>query len=328
MSGARRPLVYLFPGQGSQAVGMAGEFVRQRPAAAALVERADRLLGRGLSRLMLRGPAAELTRTENQQVAVCVAEAVCLAALRAAEVPEPVAVAGHSLGELAACHAAGALDFDQLVALAAERGRLMATAARAAPGGMLALAPVTDGEIARLAMAAGAAGAVVVANLNAPAQVVLSGPGDALAAVERVARAEGRRTTWLPVSGPWHSPAMTPAARAFGEVLARTPLRDPRVPVWSALDGTPQGSAASLRARLASQIDQPVRWVETVRALRAAHPGVAFVEVGPGRVLTGLLRAIDPRCEVLRVDGPATLTATLRVLGAAAREPAAAPRPS
>jgi [acyl-carrier-protein] S-malonyltransferase len=317
-----QPLLYVFPGQGSHAVGMAGEFLRERPAAAALVARADRLLGRELSRLMLRGPLAELTRTENQQVALCVAEAVCLAALREAGVPEPVAVAGHSLGELAACHAAGALDFDQLVELAAERGRLMETAARAAPGGMLAVAPATDGEMAGWLVAAGASGAVAVANRNAPGQLVLSGPGEALGAVERIARAEGRRTTWLPVSGPWHSPAMTPAARAFAEVLARTPLRDPRVPVWSALDGTPQGTAAALRARLAWQIDQPVRWVETVRALRAAHPGAAFVEVGPGRVLTGLLRAIDPRCGVFRVDGPATLAAALRALGAGA--PAAA----
>jgi [acyl-carrier-protein] S-malonyltransferase len=320
-----RPLVYVFPGQGSHAVGMAAEFVRDRPAAAALAARADRLLGRELSRLMLRGPLAELTRTENQQVALCVTEAVCLTALYDAGVPEPVAVAGHSLGELAACHAAGALDFDQLVELAAERGRLMEAAARAAPGGMLAVAPVTEWEMAGLLETAGVAGSVVVANRNAPDQLVLSGPGDALGAVDRVARAEGRRTTWLPVSGPWHSPAMAPAARAFAEVLARTPVRDPRVPVWSALDGTPQGTAAALRARLAWQIDQPVRWVQTVQALRAAHGDAAFVEVGPGRVLTGLIRAIDPRCDVLRVESPTTLATALRALGAGAPTTASAP---
>ncbi|MGH7268016.1 MAG: ACP S-malonyltransferase, partial [Candidatus Rokuibacteriota bacterium] len=134
-------VVLLFPGQGSQAVGMAAEFVRERPAAAALAERADRLLGRPIWPLVLRGPLAALTRTENQQVAVCLAEAVCLLGLGEAGLPAAVAVAGHSLGELTACYAAGALDFDRLIHLAAERGRLMQRAADAAPGAMLALSP-------------------------------------------------------------------------------------------------------------------------------------------------------------------------------------------
>jgi [acyl-carrier-protein] S-malonyltransferase len=309
------PTIFLFPGQGSHMVGMAGEFIRERPSAATLAERADRVLGRPLSRTMLRGPLATLTHTSTQQVAICLAEAICLAVVLEMAIAPPVAAAGHSLGELTACYAAGAIDFETLMVLAAERGRLMNSAAEAQPGGMLALSPATEDEAVRLIAAAG--GAIMVANLNAPGQVVLSGSRAALVAVESLARSAGIRATWLAVSGPWHSPAMIPAARAFADVLRDSVFGDASVPVWSALDATPERRAAALITRLARQIDHPVRWEAMVRRLREAHPDALLLEIGPGKVLTGLTLAIDPRSRVARVADPLTLAAARRAIGLA-----------
>lgn len=304
--------VYVFPGQGSHRVGMGRDFVRSSAAARAMLDQAETRTGVPLERLMFRGPLAELTMTRNQQLAICVTEAICLAAMAEARVPRPRAVAGHSLGELTACYAAGVFDYDALVALAFERGRLMQAAADAHPGGMIAVAPVGEAEIAVLLQVADDGRRISLANRNAPGEVVLSGEMEALARVEVVARQRDLRTKWLQVSGPWHSAVMASAAQPFAAVLAGQPFCEAELPVYSALDGTASRDPDRLKRCLVGQIAAPVEWERTCRQMRLDHPEARFVEVGPGKVLTGLILRIDARAAVKRVEDKATLAALCR----------------
>ncbi len=291
-------LALQFPGQGSQQVGMGSDLLARFPAAAAALETADRALGLPLSRLCLEGPAEELNDTVNTQPAIL---AVSVAALRALEpdVASAGFVAGHSLGEFSALVAAGALELEPALLLVRERGRLMKEAGEQTPGGMAAVLGLDADEVERACAQARAdsGGAVGVANDNCPGQVVISGDERALeAAMERVKAAGARRVVRLAVSIAAHSPLMQNAAAQFAQALQRVTIHTPRIPFVANATAGPLNDPQQIRQALARQLTSPVRWSESVRWM-IDQGATRWVEVGPGDVLTGLLRRIDRSVE-------------------------------
>lgn len=288
----------LFPGQGAQRVGMGVASAERCPAAAALFERASRVLGWDLLAACREGPSERLNRTDVSQPALLAASLADLEALRAAE-PETVAragaAAGLSLGEITALCFAGALRFEDAVRLVAERGAAMQAACDARPGGMLSLLGASEAAAAEVAAAAGAAGIVVLANVNAADQTVLSGEAPALEAARREARARGIRAIPLRVAGAFHSPLMAGAAERLREVLREIPFSRPVLPVVSNVTAAFYGEGDDPRDLLARQVVSPVRWHPSMRLL-VEGGFAAFREVGPGKVLTGLLRGFAGVC--------------------------------
>lgn len=293
-------LVLIFPGQGSQAPGMARDLADAFPEARAALEAADDALGAPFTRLMFHGHADELTLTHNAQPALLAHGAAVWAVVRAAAAPRVVAAAGHSLGEFTAYHAAGALDLPDAVRLVRARGELMFESGARRPGAMAALLGETSRPIEEIcAEATRDAGVVVPANYNAPGQLVLSGE---VAGVERamaLAKAAGaKKVMRLHVSGAFHSPLMQPARAGLEAALAAADLRDPAFPVYANVDARPVATAAEARRVLAEQLTSPVRWTDDVRALAAAHPGALYVEMGPGTVVTRLVKRTAPELQV------------------------------
>ena len=289
-------LALLFPGQGSQEVGMGRDVCEASAAARAVFERADATLGFPLSKLCFEGPEEELRRTENQQPALLTTSIALLRALEEAGAGlAPAYLLGHSLGEYTALVAAGALDFEDGVALVHARGRFMQEAVPAGEGARAAILGIgSDAVTAACEQAARESGAVVApANLNAPEQTVIAG---ATAAVERacaLAKAAGaRRTVSLPVSAPFHCELMRPAAEKLAGELARVRFAAPKPPVLSNVLAEPNADAARIPELLAAQVTAPVRFVECVRRLQVL--GVErVIEIGPGGVLSGLVARIE-----------------------------------
>ncbi len=305
------PRVFVFPGQGSQSVGMGRELAESSAAARAVFDEADRTLGFPLSEMCWEGPEDALDLTANTQPALV---AVSIAALRAIEEEspslEPVAVAGHSLGEYSALVAAGILDFSDALRLVRRRGELMQEAVPIGAGAMAAILGLPGGEVERLVEAAAQDQVCEVANYNSPEQTVIAGDVEA---VERAVAMAGdfgaRKAVPLPVSAPFHCSLMAPARKAMQPLLEEVEFREPRLPVVSNVDARPHRSGSGARDALVRQIDSPVRWVESVEALsRVLGPDAAgasnFVEVGPGRVLSGLLRQILGTGRPLAVSSP------------------------
>jgi [acyl-carrier-protein] S-malonyltransferase len=290
----REVLALLFPGQGSQEVGMARDVCQASPAAREVFAAADAALGFPLSGLCFAGPEEELRRTEIQQPAILTASVALLRALEERVPVEPAYVAGHSLGEYTALVAVGALDFEDAVRLVHARGRFMQEAVPEGRGAMAAVLGCKPEEVERAcAHAATQSGRVVSpANYNGPAQTVISGDAVAVEIACSRARQEGaRRTVPLEVSAPFHCELMAPAAEKLALELGSVRFRDPRAPVVTNVEAAPCDEAARLPALLESQVTAPVRFTETV--VRLAELGVARVlEVGPGRVLTGLVARI------------------------------------
>lgn len=293
-------IAWVFPGQGSQLPGMGAAVAAASPAARAVFEHADALLGWPLSRLCFSATAEELRPTEIAQPALLTCSVALLAAYRD-DLPAPAFVAGHSLGEYTALVAAGALEFPVALRLVRRRGELMRDCAAATPGAMAALLRLDDATVARLC--AETDGLVAPANFNAPGQVVVSGERAAVEAVCAAADAAGGRAKLLPVSGPFHSPLMRPAAEAMAAELDAAPLADAALPVIQNVTAEPVRDAATLRANLAAQITGAVRWTESVLAMRDA--GVTgLLELGPGGVLTGLAKRICRELRALAVADP------------------------
>lgn len=298
---------FLFPGQGSQYVGMGLAWYRASSEARIFCDKADTALGYALTELCFTGPEAQLNQTEYTQPALFV---MALAMWQAAKtmLPSPVFVAGHSLGEFSALVAAGALDFEAGLHLVAERGRLMARAGESAPGGMAVLLGATLAAAESLCNAAMAASGqpLVVANDNCPGQVVISGALAALDVASTLAAEHGvRRMQRLAVSVAPHSSLMCEAQAAFAELLATVPLRAPAVPVVLNATAAPVFAPEDIRQALLRQLTSPVRWRESL--LWMAAQGVDhFVEVGPKDVLTGLVRRTlpDARAEALEALAP------------------------
>jgi [acyl-carrier-protein] S-malonyltransferase len=306
-------LAFVFPGQGSQSAGMGRTVADSSPAAAAVFANADAALGTSISRLAWDGPAEELDRTENAQPAILATSMAILAALNerwAAEglaPPVPAFAAGHSMGQYSALVAAGALSLDDGVRLARERGRLMQASGQGRDGAMAALIGLDEARLPGLVAAASEHGVFVVANRNAPGQVVVSGERPAIEAGAEIAKSLGaKRAIVLPVSVAAHSPLMMEAAGGMRVAIAGVTFHDPVPPLLANADGHTIGTADGCRAELVEHLTAGVDWIRIVERMAAA--GVkTFVEIGPGRVLTGLIKRIVPDAEAIAADDPAAL---------------------
>lgn len=286
---------YLFPGQGSQFVGMGRELYERKPGARALFDEADRLLKFPLSQRCFEGPEDTLTDTAVQQPAVFVTSLAAWRVILESDWPRPDYVAGHSLGQLSALTAAGSLSFEDGLHLAQQRGEAMKKAGDLAPGGMAAILGLTVAAVEAVCAEAEAhTGQVIrVANDNCPLQVVISGDREGLeAAVELALQAGARKVMRLPITIAAHSPLMASAAAEFAAAVNSVPVNSPRMPVISNLAAEPLAAPRRIRAELELQLTSAVRWTDAMRYLR--QRGVTtFIEVGPGDVLTRLMRRID-----------------------------------
>jgi [acyl-carrier-protein] S-malonyltransferase len=291
-------IAFTFPGQGSQKVGMGRAWAEASEAARRTFEEADEAVGFPLSRLCFEGPEEELGLTANTQPAL-LATSIAVHRAIAGSGLEPVAMAGHSLGEYSALVAAGALDFATALRLVRKRGEFMQDAVPVGQGAMAAILGLEADAVAALAADAanaappGSGEVCAVANLNGPGQTVIAGHKGAIDRAVALAKERGaRKATLLAVSAPFHSPLMRPAREAMAGLLAETEFRDPRVPVVSNVDAAPVTAGAAARDALVRQIDSPVRWVESVLWMAGELGVKTFVEVGPGTVLTGMNRRI------------------------------------
>jgi [acyl-carrier-protein] S-malonyltransferase len=299
-------VAFMFPGQGSQAVGMGKALADAFDVCRQTFEEADDALGEPLSRLIFEGPEETLRLTQNTQPAILT---VSVAAWRvlASRGFEPSLVAGHSLGEYSAHVCAGTIAFADAVRIVRRRGRYMQEAVPVGQGAMAAVMGLDAAAVARACAEAAEGDVVSPANLNTPGQVVIAGTAAAVARAGERARAMGaKRVVPLPVSAPFHCALMTPAEERLAPELRALPARDPRVPVVANVDAEPKRDAAAAIDALVRQVSSPVRWEDVVR--RLASEGVRkYVEVGPGKVLCGFIRAIDREATFANVEDPAGL---------------------
>ena len=303
-------IAYVFPGQGSQSVGMGQSLATSSRAAAAVFETADAALGEPISALAWAGPADRLDLTENAQPALVAASIAIFESIREGfeaagrDLPAPAFAAGHSMGQYTAMVAAGAVDLADAVRLVRERGRLMQASGQGRDGAMAALIGLDDARLPELVAGAGAHGVFVIANRNAPGQVVVSGERAAIEAGAELAKSLGaKRAIVLPVSVAAHSPLMAEAAEGLRRVLETIEFHDPEVSLLANADGRPITTAEGCRTELVEHLTAGVDWVGAVERMVAA--GVTtFVEVGPGKVLTGLIKRITPDAEPIPADDP------------------------
>src|SRR5579863_1976614 len=307
-------LAFLFPGQGSQAVGMGRELAQHHLIAAETFSEADDALGFPLSTLIFEGPAEELRLTENTQPALLTVSVAVARVLAQAGI-EPALAAGHSLGEWSAHVVAGTLSFADALRAVKARGRAMQAAVPAGVGAMAAILQLDADQVAEACREAAAeAGLVQAANLNSPSQTVISGSAAAVEKAIANAKARGaRRAVLLPVSAPFHCALMQPAQEEVARVLASIALSDPRIPVAANVTGSLVTTAEAARDALTRQVTGAVRWVECVNAL-IDDGATTFVETGSGKVLTGLMKQIDPEQKTLNVEDSASLEAALAAL--------------
>lgn len=308
-----KKIAFVFPGQGSQSVGMLDAW-GDNPAVADTLARAGQALGQDLAGLIASGPAEQLNLTTNTQPAMLAAGVAVYRAWIAAGGRRPDVVAGHSLGEYAALTAAGALALEDAVRLVRVRADAMQAAVPVGAGAMAAILGLDDDAV-RAACAQAAQGEVVEAvNFNAPAQVVIAGHKAAVERACEAAKAAGaKRAVLLPVSAPFHSSLLEPAARVLADALAQAPVNAPEIPVINNVDVASPAEPAAIRDALVRQAWHPVRWVETIRVMKAQ--GVTHVvECGPGKVLNGLTKRIDGELTGLAVTDPASLDAALAAL--------------
>ena len=304
-------IAFVFPGQGSQVVGMGRALAETSPAAASVFRTADLALGEPISRLAWDGPEEDLNKTENAQPALLAASIAYLEAVRErwaeleVDVPAPAFAAGHSMGQYSALVASGALDLADAVRLVRTRGQLMQASGAGREGRMAAIIGLDDARLPELVAQAGQHGIFGVANRNSPGQVVVSGERAAVEASLGIARALGaRRAIELPVSVAAHSPLMAEAADGMAKVLAGITFRDPHPALLANADASPITTADACRAELVNHLTTGVDWVAAIEAMHAK--GVTtFIEVGPGRVLTGLIRRITADAVTLPLDDPA-----------------------
>jgi [acyl-carrier-protein] S-malonyltransferase len=293
--------VLVFPGQGAQKVGMAKDLMTRFPAARSALKAVDEALGFSLTRIMFDGPEDELQQTVNTQPAILAHSAAVLAVL-GKRIGTVAGAAGHSLGEYTAYVAAGSLTATAAAQLVRRRGELMHQAGTRRPGAMAAVVGLPADQVAERCRAAAAegAGVAVAANLNAPDQTVISGdPGAVTRAGELCAAAGAKRVIPLKVSGAFHSPLMAPAEDELRRALGRNPFPNPVFPVVANATAQPVKTGRDAVHLLVDQLTAPVRWVECVQRLAALAPGARFLEIGPGNVLSGLVRRILPDAECL-----------------------------
>lgn len=301
---------FVFPGQGSQSVGMLNAFA-DHPAVAATLAEASDALGQDIGKLIAEGPAEELNLTTNTQPVMLTAAVAVYRAWQAAGGPVPTVVAGHSLGEYSALVAAGALAFKDAVPLVRFRAKAMQEAVPVGEGGMAAILGLSDDDVRAACAEASAAGVVEAVNFNAPAQVVIAGAKAAVEKACEIAKAKGaKRALPLPVSAPFHSSLLKPASDRLREYLANVAVNAPVIPVINNVDVAVVSDPAAIKDALVRQAASPVRWVETVQKMKA--DGISrIVECGPGKVLAGLTKRIDGEIIGDAIFDPATLEAVL-----------------
>lgn len=297
---------FLFPGQGSQYPGMGRELAENFAVARMVFETADAALGFAISKLCFEGPAEELQLTANTQPAILTVS-VAAAAVLSEKGVHPDFVAGHSLGEYSALVAAGALSLADAVCLVRKRGQYMQEAVPVGQGAMAAVLGLDGAALEDICREAAQGEVVSPANLNSPGQVVIAGSAKAVARAVELAKGRGaKRAIMLNVSAPFHCALMKPAQDRLSVDLDATHVDDPKVPLMNNVSAQVVNSASVVREGLKQQVTSPVRWEESIRRLR--QEGVElFVEVGPGKVLSGLVRQIDRTAECLRVEDSATL---------------------
>jgi len=303
---------WIFPGQGSQYVGMGRELCERYGEARLVFEQAEQVLGTNLRQIMFEGPENTLKQTEYAQPAIFV-HSVAVSRVLSSMGLSPAMVAGHSLGEYSALVASGALDFEEGLGLVRDRALSMQDACEINPGAMAAVLGLEASIVERICSEV-AAGVVDIANINSPGQTVISGEPEAVRAAGEKAREQGaKRAIPLKVSGAFHSRLMEPAAKKFGPSISSAGISAPEKGFLPNVSATPTDDPDRIRKGLIEQICSPVRWQSTIE--RMIDEGVdAFVEMGPGKVLTGLLKRIDGSAVGHCVDGPDSIEATARAL--------------
>ena len=302
----------LFAGQGAQTVGMGKDLAAAFPSAQGWFDRANAALGYDLTAICFNGPDAELTKTENAQPGIFLVSWIALQLLKE-RVPglKFEATAGLSLGEFTALTAAGALSFEDGLRVVRQRGRFMQEACEVTQGGMAAVIGLDEAPTREVCAEAG----VVLANLNCPGQLVISGEAEKILKAVDLAKAKGaRRAIPLPVAGAYHSPLMASAQPKLQAELAKAKLSVPAVPVVSNVTAQPHATSEQISARLVEQVTSPVRWEESMRYL-LAEGFTRFIELGPGTALTGFMKRISKETQILNVADVASLEATVKALG-------------
>lgn len=304
-------IAYLFPGQGSQFVGMGLDLYQNYPIARKVYDEADDILGFRLSRLCFEGPQDELDKTENTQPAVFTTSVACLRILQEKKdldgTLDADIIAGHSLGELTALVAAEVLPFDNALRLVRRRGQLMQEASEMYPGTMMAILGMNEHEVARIIPERiihenGAK----IANVNSPEQIVVSGPKEYLDEIAGKAQDRGGKVKYLKVSGAFHSPLMRPAQDSLKEFISSLNFKNPRRPLLSNTSAHPLFTARSLKNELVNQLCQCVRWCQSMEYIIKAG-FLTAIEIGPGQVLSGLLRRIEPDLQIINLNSSFSL---------------------
>jgi [acyl-carrier-protein] S-malonyltransferase len=297
---------WVFPGQGSQSVGMCRDLYDSVKSAREVFEQADEALGFPISRLCFAGPEEELRQTINAQPALVIAGYACLQAAReinSSKLPAPAFLAGHSLGEYTALAVAGVFDFTTAVRLARERGRLMHEAGQKRAGAMSAILGLDEVKLTEICQKTD----VIMANINCPGQIVISGAKENVAKANEMATAAGAsRTVLLQVSGAFHSPLMQPAAEGLTKYLDATTFKSPSIPVIGNVTALPLTTPEEVKTELKKQLLSPVLWQRSIEYM--IQQGVTrFIEIGPGRVLTGLIKRINKEVATLNISDLASI---------------------
>ena len=307
-------IAFVFPGQGSQFVGMGEAFFNSMPEAKAMYEEANDVLGKDIQSICFKGPEETLTLTENTQPAILIHSIIALKMLRDHDI-DCVLAAGHSLGEFSALVAAGALRFRDAVRLVSLRGRFMQEAVPIGVGAMAAIIGMPVEQIRALCDEASNNDQLVQpANLNSPEQTVIAGHKEPVEKVSQVAKESGaKKAVMLPVSAPFHCPLMKPAEIKLQQELEKTDFQDPSFPVITNVEAKPNSKGEEAKAALVKQVCSPVRWAETMQAI--AGQGIqTVVELGPGKVLSGLMRRFDKNIKCYQVNDPNSLEQTVAAL--------------
>lgn len=307
-------IAFVFPGQGSQYVGMGKEFEERYPLAKDHFREAEEALGIDMRQLCLYGPEEALKMTANTQPALLLCSVIAFRLLEENGI-RPDFVAGHSLGEYSALVAGGSLRFADALHLVRKRGEFMQEAVPLGRGAMAAILGMEREAVARICEEAQEGQVVEIANLNSPGQIVISGEAEAVERAVKAAKQHGaRRAVSLPVSAPFHCRLMKPAGERLGEILAQTEVADPKIPLVTNVDAQLTSSTATIRSALLRQASSPVLWEDSIGTLQ--DQGVdTFVEVGPGTVLSGLIKRIAKEATLRNVEDEQSLRSTIEALG-------------